>query len=117
MIANLTRGLAENRLEDRLKAYTVPRLLIVDEIGYLPIDRNGANLFFQLISSRQAQGRSRPGRGTGNHQLIRWGIFNAGKIGCLLTTSGKTVACRRKHKHRVIIKAEILRLGGTEVSA
>jgi DNA replication protein DnaC len=28
----------------------VPRLLIVDEIGYLPIDRVGANLFFQLIS-------------------------------------------------------------------
>ena len=31
--------LTENRLEDKLKLYTIPRLLIIDEIGYLPIDR------------------------------------------------------------------------------
>jgi len=46
MIAALTRAVSENRLDERLKLYTVPRLLIVDEIGYLPIDRAGANLFF-----------------------------------------------------------------------
>src|SRR3990172_4449596 len=49
LIAALTRALAESRLDDKLKLYTVPRLLIVDEIGYLPIDRGGANLFFPLI--------------------------------------------------------------------
>jgi DNA replication protein DnaC len=49
LIAALTRALGEGRLDDKLKVYTVPRLLIVDEIGYLPIDRHGANLFFQLI--------------------------------------------------------------------
>ena len=43
-------------LEERLKLYTVPRLLIIDEIGYLPIDRAGANLFFQLISRRYERG-------------------------------------------------------------
>jgi len=32
--------------------FTTPRLLIIDEIGYLPIDRVGANLFIQLISRR-----------------------------------------------------------------
>jgi hypothetical protein len=52
MIATLTRALAENRLDERLKTYTVPRLLILDEIGYLPIDRAGANLVFQLIRHR-----------------------------------------------------------------
>ncbi len=56
MIATLTRALAENRLEEKLKTFTVPRLLIVDEIGYLPIDRNSANLFFQLISRRYEKG-------------------------------------------------------------
>jgi hypothetical protein len=35
LIAALTRALAEGRLDDKLKVYTVPRLLIVDEIGYL----------------------------------------------------------------------------------
>lgn len=52
MIAALTKAAAEGRLEDKLKFYTVPRLLIIDEIGYLPIQRHGANLFFQLISRR-----------------------------------------------------------------
>src|SRR5438876_6497961 len=56
MIAALTRAVSENRLDERLKIYTVPRLLIVDEIGYLPIDRAGANLFFQLISRRYERG-------------------------------------------------------------
>jgi hypothetical protein len=39
-----------------LKLYTIPRLLIIDEIGCLPIDRTGANLFFQLISRRNEKG-------------------------------------------------------------
>ena len=52
MIATLTRALTENRLEDKLKLYTIPRLSIIDELGYLPIDWTGANLFFQLILRR-----------------------------------------------------------------
>jgi len=56
LITKLTAALAEGRLEEKLKLYTVPRLLIVDEIGYLPIERTGANLFFQLISRRYERG-------------------------------------------------------------
>lgn len=56
MITNLSKAVHEGRLEEKLKVYTVPRLLIVDEIGYLPIDRQGANLFFQLISKRYERG-------------------------------------------------------------
>ncbi len=56
LITSLTRAVAEGRLDDRLKVYTTPRLLIIDEIGYLPIDRAGANLFFQLISRRYERG-------------------------------------------------------------
>ena len=54
LITALTKAAAEGRLDDRLKVYTVPRLLIIDEIGYLPIDRAGA--FFQLISQRYGRG-------------------------------------------------------------
>src|SRR4029450_3553213 len=43
LIATLTKALIEGRLDDKLKLYTVPRLLIVDELGYLPIDQQGAN--------------------------------------------------------------------------
>jgi hypothetical protein len=56
MIATLTKAAGEGRLEEKLKFYTVPRLLVIDEIGYLPIDRQGANLFFQLISRRYEKG-------------------------------------------------------------
>ena len=56
MITALTKAMAEGKLDDKLKMYTVPRLLIVDEIGYLPIERQGANLFFQLISRRYEKG-------------------------------------------------------------
>jgi len=56
MIATLGKALAEGRLEEKIKLYTVPRLLIIDEIGYLPIDQTGANLFFQLISRRYEKG-------------------------------------------------------------
>jgi DNA replication protein DnaC len=70
MIATLTRALAEGRLEDKLKVFTVPRLLIIDEIGYLPIDRQGANLFFQLISRRYERG---PMILTSNQSFASWG--------------------------------------------
>jgi DNA replication protein DnaC len=70
MIATLSRAVSENRLEERLKLYTVPRLVIVDEIGYLPIDRAGANLFFQLISRRYERG---PMILTSNQSFGSWG--------------------------------------------
>ncbi|WP_121614236.1 IS21-like element helper ATPase IstB [Mesobacillus foraminis] len=52
LIMNLKRAKLENRLESRLKHYTKYKLLIIDEIGYLPIDREDAKLFFQLIDLR-----------------------------------------------------------------
>ncbi len=70
MLATSIKALGENRLEDKLKLYTVPRLLIIDEIGYLPIDRQGANLFFQLISRRYERG---PVILTSNQSFTNWG--------------------------------------------
>ena len=70
MIAALSKALAEGRLDEKLKLYTVPRLLIIDEIGYLPIDQIGANLFFQLISRRYEKG---PMILTSNQSFGSWG--------------------------------------------
>ncbi|MGR5966842.1 IS21-like element helper ATPase IstB [Bacillus cereus] len=52
LLQNLKRAKIENRLETRLKHYTKYKLLIIDEIGYLPIDPEDAKLFFQLIDMR-----------------------------------------------------------------
>ena len=70
LIATLTKAYAEGRLDEKLKVYTAPRLLIIDEIGYLPIDRVGANLFFQLISRRYERG---PMVLTSNQSFGAWG--------------------------------------------
>ena len=70
LITTLGKALYENRLEERLKVLTQPKLLIIDEIGYIPIDRQGANLFFQLISRRYERGSVLV---TSNQSLGAWG--------------------------------------------
>jgi DNA replication protein DnaC len=70
LIAMLGKALAEGRLEERLKILSQPQLLIIDEIGYLPIDRQGANLFFQLVSRRYERGSIII---TSNQSLGAWG--------------------------------------------
>ena len=70
LIAALAKAHHENRLEEKLKFYAVPKLLIVDEIGYIPVDRLGANLFFQLISRRYERG---PMILTSNQSFSNWG--------------------------------------------
>jgi DNA replication protein DnaC len=52
LITSLEEAQAAGRLQQRLKVLTHPSLLVVDEIGYLPISRTGAMLFFQLMSRR-----------------------------------------------------------------
>lgn len=52
LIASLEEAQAAGRLLHRMKTLGFPSLLIVDEIGYLPISRTGAMLFFQVISRR-----------------------------------------------------------------
>jgi DNA replication protein DnaC len=54
----------------KLKLSTVPRLLVIDETGYLPIDRQGANFFFQLVSRRYERG---PVTQTSNQSFANWG--------------------------------------------
>lgn len=52
LIANLKKAYLENRLEDRLRLYSKYKVLIIDEVGFLPIDKQGANMLFQLINKR-----------------------------------------------------------------
>jgi len=52
LIARLKTAQSENRISVRLKQYCSYKLLIIDEVGYLPIDIEGANLLFQLINKR-----------------------------------------------------------------
>jgi DNA replication protein DnaC len=56
VINTLAAAKNTGRLKAELKKYTKPALLILDELGYLPIDKTGADLLFQVISLRYEQG-------------------------------------------------------------
>lgn len=56
VINTLVAAKSAGRLKQELKKYTKPALLILDELGYLPIDKTGADLLFQVISLRYEQG-------------------------------------------------------------
>lgn len=55
-INSLVAAQKAGRLKQELKTYLKPSLLILDELGYLPIDKTGADLLFQIISQRYEQG-------------------------------------------------------------
>ena len=77
LLVTLTKAHNENRLEERLKLLCQSRLLIIDEIGYLPIDRPAANLFFQLVSRRYEKGSVLL---TSNQSLASWGEVFGDKV-------------------------------------
>ena len=70
IVEALGRAEREGRLAERLRSYARPALLIVDEIGYLPITAGGANLFFQLVNARYERGAMIL---TSNRGFAEWG--------------------------------------------
>lgn len=52
LISNLKKANSENRFMNRLNHYSKYKVLIIDEVGFLPIDTEGANMLFQLINKR-----------------------------------------------------------------
>ena len=56
MINHLTTAQINGLLGKTLKAYVRPALLLLDELGYLPIDKRGADLLFQVVAARYESG-------------------------------------------------------------
>ena len=56
VINTLTVAKSTGRLKQEIQNYAKPSLLIMDELGYLPIDKSGADLLFQVMSSRYEKG-------------------------------------------------------------
>jgi len=56
LVTDLGRAYREGRLDRRLRIYLAPRVLVIDEMGYLPLDELGATIFFQLVSARYERG-------------------------------------------------------------
>ncbi|QCQ22818.1 IS21-like element helper ATPase IstB [Desulfoglaeba alkanexedens] len=74
MLTRLTRARMENRVERQLQQFVYPRVLIIDEMGYLPMSRDEAGLFFRLLTRRYEKASLII---TSNKSFVDWGeIFN-----------------------------------------
>ncbi len=56
IVNNLLAAQTDHRLKTEIRRYLRPDLLILDELGYIPLDKHGADLLFQVISQRYEQG-------------------------------------------------------------
>ena len=70
LVEALAKAEREGRLVEKIRFYARASLLVVDEIGYLPITQGGANLFFQLVNARYEKGAMIL---TSNRGFAEWG--------------------------------------------
>jgi DNA replication protein DnaC len=98
MLNQLVASQADHSLVRKLKLYTDPALLVCDELGYLSLDQQTSNLFYQVISTRHAERRSTVI--TTNTIFSEWGniLFN--------TTIAAAIA------DRLVENSEVFLLGG-----
>lgn len=74
LMTRLVRAKHENRLERALQQLVYPKVLVLDEIGYLPLSREEASLFFRLIVRRYERASMII---TSNKSFLDWGeVFN-----------------------------------------
>ena len=94
MINLLTAADVDRSLFKKLRDYQAPDLLVIDEVGYLPLGTQGSNLFFQVISARHQKKSTVI---TSNLIFAEWGnIFDN-------TTVATAIADRLVHNSEVIV--------------
>ncbi|MCB8840246.1 IS21-like element helper ATPase IstB [Aurantimonas sp. VKM B-3413] len=102
LVASLAKAHAENRLEERLTHFAKPKLLIVDELGYLPFEPDAAHLFFQLVSRRYERGAMLV---TSNRAIGEWGtVFGDPVVATAILDR------LLHHSHVITIRGESYRL-------
>lgn len=102
LLTHLTKAHQEGKLEEKLTYYSKPKLLIIDELGYLPFDPKAAHLFFQLISKRYEKGSTMI---TSNRSVGEWGdVFGDPVVATAILDR------LLHHSHVVTIRGESYRL-------
>jgi DNA replication protein DnaC len=110
MLNHLTTAQINGTLGKTLKAYTRPALLLLDELGYLPIDKRGADLLFQVVAARYESGSIVL---TTNRVFREWGtIFD------MDNTLATALIDRLMHHGEVIaIRGESYRMRGKDTES
>ena len=102
LIATLARALTEGRLADQLAFYAKPKLLIIDELGYLPLERASAHVFFQLVTRRYEKGSILL---TTNQPVTEWGhVFGDEMIAAAVLDR------LLHHSHALVVRGDSYRL-------
>lgn len=102
LIATLAKAESEGRLAEQLLFYAKPKLLAVDELGYLPFERRSAHLFFQLVAKRYEKASTLI---TTNQSVTQWGsVFGDDVIAAALLDR------LLHHSHTLVIQGESYRL-------
>jgi DNA replication protein DnaC len=103
VINTLHAAQTKGTLKAELRKYTSPALLILDEIGYLPIDQRGADLLFQVISARYERGSIIL---TTNKAFKQWpAIFNGDS-----TITSAVLDRLLHHGHTVVLEGSSFRM-------
>ena len=102
LLASLGKAESEGALGDQLTEYSKPRLLIIDELGYLPFERRSAHLFFQLVNRRYEKGSLLV---TTNQRVSDWGTVFGDEV---LATA--ILDRLLHHSHTLLITGESYRL-------
>jgi DNA replication protein DnaC len=102
LLAILGKAELEGNLSEKLTEYSKPRLLIIDELGYLPFERRAAHLFFQLVNRRYEKGSLLV---TTNQRVSEWGIVFGDEV---LATA--ILDRLLHHSHTFLITGESYRL-------
>lgn len=103
LAANLVQAHRQGRLEERISHYGKPKLLIIDELGYLPFDPQAAHLFFQLVSRRYERGSILV---TSNRSVGDWGSVFGGDAVVATAILDRLL----HHSHVITIRGESYRL-------
>lgn len=102
LLAQLTKAQEEGRFEERLVVYGKPKLIIIDELGYLPFEPRAAHLLFQLIARRYERGSVLL---TSNRSVGEWGeVFGDAVVATAILDR------LLHHSHVLTIRGESYRL-------
>jgi DNA replication protein DnaC len=71
MVTNIAQAIREGNLASKLKTYTAPSILVIDDVGLLPMDRAAASAFYQIVNQRYEKQHSTIV--TTNRSLPDWG--------------------------------------------
>lgn len=102
LIAALAKAETDGELADRLLFYSKPKLLVIDELGYLPFERRSAHVFFQLVARRYERGSMLI---TTNQLVTHWGhVFGDDVLAAAILDR------LLHHSHTLMIQGESYRL-------